>query len=120
MKMLWDALAGLAAGALTGLGVGGGGLLMLYMTTKALGGLDQHMAQGVNLWYYLPAAGASLVTHIRERNVDWKVVLPAVAGGLVTSALGAWLSHLVDAELLRRLFGGLLLYIGVRELFAKK
>lgn len=118
MKMVGDGLAGLAAGALTGLGVGGGGLLMLYMTT--LGGLEQHMAQGVNLFYYLPAAGASLVTHIRQRNVDWKVVLPAVAGGLLSAALGAWLSHLVDAGLLRKLFGALLLYIGVRELFGKK
>jgi len=117
MNALWDGLAALLAGALTGLGVGGGGLLMLYMTT--LGGLEQHMAQGINLLNYLPTAGASLITHIKTHTVAWKMVLPAVAGGLITAALGSWLSHQIDVALLRKLFGGLLLIVGVRELFGK-
>ena len=117
MSALWDGLAALLAGALTGLGVGGGGLLMVYMTT--LGGLEQLKAQGINLMYYLPAAGAALVTHIREHTVDRKTLWPAIAGGLVSAALGAWLSHMIDTALLRKLFGALLLVVGVRELFGK-
>ena len=115
--MLLDGLAAAAAGVLTGLGVGGGGLLMVYMTTW--GGLEQLMAQGINLLYYLPTAGAALSTHVRERTVDWKTALPAIVGGLISAGLGACISHFVDAALLQKLFGVLLLYVGVSELFAK-
>ncbi|MDR3206990.1 MAG: TSUP family transporter [Oscillospiraceae bacterium] len=118
MRALLDGLAGALAGVLTGFGVGGGGLLMIYMTS--LGGLEQYVAQGVNLWYYLPAAGGSLIFHIRARTIDAKTVWPAVAGGLASAALGAFLAGLVDTNLLRKLFSLLLLYVGLRELIAKK
>jgi uncharacterized membrane protein YfcA len=118
MRTLLDALAGALAGVLTGVGVGGGGPLMIYMTS--LGGLEQYTAQGVNLWYYLPAAGGSLIFHIRERAIDKKIVWPAVAGGLAGAAPGAFLAGLADTNLLRKLFSLLLLYVGVRELLSKK
>ena len=40
-------LAGLAAGVLSGFGVGGGTLLLIYMTVFA--GMPQTLAQGINL-----------------------------------------------------------------------
>ena len=41
------ALAGAAAGVLSGLGVGGGSLLLIYMTSFT--GVPQTLAQGINL-----------------------------------------------------------------------
>ena len=57
-------LAGGATGILSAFGIGGGSLLLIYLTSFAA--LDQHQAQGINLLYFLPAAAAALqqeVTH---------------------------------------------------------
>ena len=48
------------------------------------------------------------------------LALPAVAAGLAGTALAAWCARALDVGLLRRFFGGYLLYIGLREMFRKK
>ncbi len=110
-------LAGAAAGVLSAFGVGGGTLLLLYLS--AFAGLPQAQAQGINLLYFLPAAGASLPAHFRNGYVEKSVLLPAIAAGLAAAALGAWWATGLDTGLLRRCFGGFLILIGLRELFAR-
>ena len=56
---LLPALAGLVCGVLSGLGIGGGTLLMVWMT--AICGLEQRTAQGINLLYFLPTAVCALI-----------------------------------------------------------
>ncbi len=117
MTALFGALAGALAGVLTGFGVGGGSLLMIFMTTVAH--IEQHMAQGINLFYFLPTASAALVTHCKEKQVCRRILLPAILAGLCSAAVGAFLAQLIDKDLMRKLFGVLLLYVGGRELFSK-
>ena len=111
------ALAGAATGVLSGFGVGGGSLLLIYMTTFA--GVPQTLAQGVNLLYVLPAAATALPAHLKNGYVEKKALLPAIAAGLVCSALAAWAATALDVEVLRKCFGGFLILIGLRELFQK-
>ncbi len=111
-------IAGLLTGILSGFGVGGGTLLLIYLTTWA--GMDQHLAQGINLLYFLPAAATALPSHIKNGYVDKSVALPAILAGLAGTAGAAWLATSLDVDLLRRLFGGYLLVIGFRELLRKK
>ena len=102
-------LVGAATGVLSGFGVGGGTLLLVYMTTLA--GLDQHLAQGINLLYFLPTAGASLIGHIRNQLIDYKVFLwTAIPGVLATIASSIFLGTL-DITWVRRIFGLFLLFI---------
>jgi uncharacterized membrane protein YfcA len=54
MRFAISALAGLAAGIISAWGIGGGSLLIIYMTVFA--GLSQQTAQGVNLLYFLPTS----------------------------------------------------------------
>ena len=110
-------LAGAAAGVLSGFGVGGGTLLLIYMT--AFAGVEQTLAQGINLLYFLPTAATALPSHIKNGFVVWRAALPAVAAGLLGTALAAWAATALDVALLRRLFGAFLLYIGVTELFRR-
>ena len=117
MGWLLPLLAGTATGILSGFGVGGGTLLLIYMTTFA--GVPQNLAQGVNLLYFLPAAATALPTHIKNGYIDGKTVWPAALAGLASTALAAWLATGLDVELLRRCFGGFLLVVGLRGLFAK-
>lgn len=111
------ALAGAATGVLSGFGVGGGSLLLIYMTSFA--GVPQTLAQGVNLLYFLPAAATALPAHLKNDYVEKKALLPAIAAGLVCSALAAWAATALDVEVLRKCFGGFLILIGLRELFQK-
>lgn len=111
------ALAGAATGVLSGFGVGGGSLLLVYMTSFA--GVPQTLAQGVNLLYFLPAAATALPAHLKNGYVEKKALLPAIAAGLVCSALAAWAATALDVEVLRKCFGGFLILIGLRELFQK-
>ena len=110
-------LAGAATGVLSGFGVGGGTLLLVYMTLFA--GLEQPLAQGINLLYFLPAAALALPAHIKNGYIEKKVLFPAILAGLCTAALCAWLATGLDTGLLRKLFGGFLVLIGLGELFGK-
>ena len=68
-------LVGAATGVLSGFGVGGGTLLLVYMTTLA--GLDQHLAQGINLLYFLPAGLTALPAHLKNGYVEKGLLFPA-------------------------------------------
>ena len=118
MSWLPALLAGAAAGVLSGFGVGGGTLLLLYLT--AFAEVEQHLAQGINLVYFLPAAAAALPSHIKNGYVDRSAALPAILTGLATAGLCAWAASGLDTGLLRRCFGGFLLVVGLRELFRKR
>lgn len=110
-------LAGAATGVLSGFGVGGGSLLLIYMTSFA--GLPQNLAQGVNLLYFLPTAATALPSHIRNGYIARPALLPAILAGLAGTALAAWGATALDVDILRKCFGGFLLVIGLRELFRK-
>lgn len=110
-------LVGTLTGILSGFGVGGGSLLLIYLTTFA--GFAQHEAQGINLLYFLPAALAALPSHLKNNYVERHTVIPAVAFGLVCSGIAAFCSNHLDMFLMRKLFGVFLLIIGLWELFRK-
>lgn len=111
-------LAGLICGVLSGLGVGGGTLLMVWMT--AVAGVAQKSAQGINLLYFLPTAACALLFHIKNRLIRPRVVLPAILAGCVSAAGAAAVAAAMDTGLLRRLFGGFLIVVGVTELFSRQ
>ena len=100
---------GTATGILSAWGVGGGTLLLLVMTLFL--GVDQRTAQGINLLYFLPTAGAGLL--------DKQALRQAIPWGVATAALGAWCATAMDTELLRRPFGVYLLVMGVITLIKK-
>ena len=97
------------------MGIGGGTLLVLYLTTI----LDtaQHTAAGINLLYFLGCAPSSLVMHIKERRVVWNVALWTAASGAVTALAASLLAPDPTPDWLRRGFGVLLLSIGLREVW---
>ena len=110
-------LAGAAAGVLSGFGVGGGSLLLVYMT--AFAGVEQKLAQSINLLYFLPAALLALPSHIKNRYLYIPALLPAICTGLLCAIPAAQLAAGMDDVLLRRLFGVFLIVLGVREIFSR-
>ena len=111
-------LVGGATGVLSGFGVGGGTLLLVYMT--AFAGVEQHLAQGINLLYFLPAGLMALPAHVKNGYIEKPVLLPAIGAGLASAALSAWAATAIDVALLKKFFGGFLIVIGLMELFGMK
>ena len=118
MKLLAGILAGAVCGVLSGFGIGGGSLLMIWMT--AVCSMEQQAAQSINLLYFLPTAGTALIFHFKNKQICKKAILPAALCGCAAAAGGAFLANWIDTELLRRLFGGFLIIVGLSELFKKK
>lgn len=101
-------------GFLAGLGVGGGSLLMLWLTLVA--GMDYTVARIVNLLFFLPSALVSTLYHSKQGTVDIKKILPAIIAGCAAAALFTFIGRKVDTGILKKFFGGLLLITGIREL----
>ena len=108
---------GTALGFLTGLGVGGGSLLMVWLT--AVLGMNTLTARSVNLLFFLPGAAAAVFFRRRQGMIQWKKILPPAIAGCVTAALCSRLSTVVDNSVFQKAFGVLLIAAGLREVFWK-
>ncbi len=104
-------------GFLAGLGIGGGSLLVLWLTLVL--GMDHPEARILNLMFFIPSAIITCLFRWKQGVLDYKKVLPAVVAGCIAAALCSWITRFLDIELLKKLFGGLLLITGIRELFYK-
>ncbi len=118
MKWFLSLAVGVITGIISGFGIGGGSLLVLYLT--AVAGITQRTAGGINLLYFIGCAPSALIGHIRNKNIQWQSVLWCSVGGIITAVPVSLLSANMDTDLLRRLFGLILLYVGIREIRTKE
>lgn len=117
MTGVWTGcMAGFLAGFIGGLGLGGGGVLVLFLTLFA--GIGQLRAQGINLAFFIPVGLFALVFHIRNHLVDFKAACPAILLGLGGAVLGSVLASHLGGQTIGKLFGILLLALGAWEVFA--
>ena len=97
--------------AVAAMGLGGGTVLMLYLSLFS--SLPQPQLQ--DLLLFLPAAALSLFLHRKNGLVQTKLLTPCILGGLLGAIGGSLLSNWIDPGALRKGFGLFLLVIGLRE-----
>lgn len=114
MRLWFSALVALLIAALSGMGVGGGGLFVIYLSL--LTDTPQLAAQGMNLLFFLFSSGASMVIHLQKRRILWWAVGWMILLAIPSSLLGTLLSSLVSQSLLRKIFGGMLVTAGILSL----
>lgn len=110
-------IVGTVLGFLAGLGTGGGSLLILWLTLVL--GMEPSTARTINLLFFLPAAIVSTLFRWKQGRVDLKKLLPAIIAGCICAAVFALIGMNLDLTMLKKLFGGMLLATGCRELFQK-
>lgn len=110
-------LAGFLSGALGAMGLGGGGILIIYLTLFE--NMNQALAQGINLIFFIPGALIALIYYTKKHMIDYKLILPAIITGLLGAASGSFLSGILDGYILSKLFAALLLLMGLKQLFFK-
>jgi uncharacterized membrane protein YfcA len=110
-------IIGLVSGIVSGMGIGGGTILIpaLVIFIKP----EQHVAQSINLLFFVPTAITALVIHIRNKSIDFKTSLPIMIFGLVGAYMGARLALSVSGLTLKKVFGVFLLIVGCYEMFRK-
>ncbi len=108
-------LAGLFSGVLSGMGIGGGTILIPALTLFS--GISQHTAQGVNLLYFIPTAAIALFIHRKNHQLLFKLAIPVVLFGILGAAGGAFLALKLKSDLLRKLFGIFLFLMGAYEVY---
>ena len=104
-------------GFLSGIGIGGGSLLILWLTMILK--IPVAEARTMNLLFFIPSALAACCFRWRQGSLALKKLLPAMISGCVCALLTAALSPGIPHETIRKLFGGLLIITGIRELLYK-
>ena len=104
---------GSLAGAANGLFGAGGGLFVVPLLTGWLH-MDQRKAFATSLGIILPLTVVSLVVYGFRGGLDVLTAIPYLLGGLVGGYIGGKCFHRIPLIWLRRIFGVLILYGGVR------
>ena len=102
-------------GFLAGLGVGGGSLLMLWLTSVM--NMAYGTAKTVNLLFFLPTALIATLFHKKQGSIKICKILPAIIYACIAAAVFSYIGKHMDTSLLKKLFGGILILTGLRELF---
>lgn len=106
-----DFLVSCGVALLSGLGVGSGGLLVVFLTEYC--DVGQLFAQGVNLIFFIFSSGASTAVNLRARNICYGAVTVMSVGGTVGAIVGALVASALAPDLLRIGFGAMLLIGGI-------
>ena len=108
-------LIGTLLGFLSGLGIGGGSLLILWLTLVI--GTEHAAARIINLLFFIPSALIASIFRWHQGTLKIKQLLPAIISACLCAGFFSWLGKEMDISLLKKLFGTLLLFTGLRELF---
>lgn len=118
LESLWIAIpVATVLGFLSGLGTGGGSLLILWLTMAL--DMSQPVARSINLMFFIPSAVIACLFRWRQGSFDLKKILPAIIAGSASAFLFSQLGSRLELDLLKKLFGALLIFTGIRELTYK-
>ena len=99
-------IAGFLSGMIGAMGMGGGGVLLIYLT--AFAHVPQLKAQGINLISFLPTGLLATVIYAVKKQM-W-------CGGAVAAAGGYLLAKFIETALLSKIFAVFLVTFGLYQL----
>lgn len=118
MNIIILVLIGLFSGIISGMGIGGGTILI--PTLSIFLDYGQKSAQNINLLYFIPTAIIALITHTKNNNIEKNILSKIIIFGLIGAILGSLVVLNINSVILKKLFGGFLIIMGLSEIFKKK
>ena len=113
--MSWTALAaGLLSGIIGAMGLGGGAVLIIYLSVFT--DMPQLKSQGINLLFFIPIAAAAVAVYGFKKQIKWKLAAEIAVWGLIGTAGGLLLTDFLGGDITAKIFGGVLIVIGIGEL----
>lgn len=107
-------IVGIVTGFLAAIGVGGGSILILWLTIVLQ--TPPEIARSINLLFFLPTAAIACICRIKQGTLQLRNSLPAILAGCFAALLFGSVAPLINTALLKKGFGVLLLFAGLREL----
>lgn len=111
-------IAGLLSGIIGAMGLGGGAVLIIYLSVFT--NTEQMTAQGINLLFFIPTAICAVAVYAVKHQIKWKLTLKIAAWGVVGVFLGLALAGILGGRITAKLFGAMLVVMGIPGIFAKK
>lgn len=106
---------GIISGIVTGLGMGGGTILILLLSLFME--MEQHIAQATNLIFFIPTSLAAIVINLKQKNVDLKLAFIISIFGIIGAIIGAIVSENLSSENLRKYFAMFIMLIAFYEVY---
>lgn len=100
---------------LMGMGIGGAGFLVIYLTMVL--GYGQVIAQGTNLLFFAIASLFAIVVHIFKRKIKLGQVLILSAFGSLGAFITSHIANMVDPKIPKIILGILLIFSGSTTIF---
>ena len=110
-----EILTGFISGIISGIGMGGGTILILCLSIFL--GIDQKMAQATNLIFFIPTSIAAIYVNIKSKNVNFKIAKIIIFWGIIGAIIGATMAQKIEVVCLRKLFGFFLAIIAIHEIY---
>ena len=105
-------VGGLAAGLL---GIGGGAVFVPGLVIIV--GTEQVVAQGISLTVIIATAAVAAARHRHNRTIDYGVARWTAVPAVGLAVVGALVATEIDGDILRRIFGTVLLIVSARMVY---
>ncbi|MCI8833655.1 MAG: sulfite exporter TauE/SafE family protein [Clostridia bacterium] len=109
-------IIGIISGIVTSLGLGGGAILIIGLTLFL--GIEQRIAQSVNLIFFIPTAITAIILNSKRKIIKWKTAIPVIIASGVSAGIGANLATQINTLVLKKMFGGFLGIIAIYEIYS--
>ena len=110
-----EILTGIIAGSISGLGMGGGTILILVLSNFL--GIEQHIAQATNLVFFIPTAISAIIINLKKKLINLKLSLIIILSGVIGTIIGSEIAISLNATNLKKYFGIFLLLISINEIY---
>lgn len=105
----------LISGIVSGLGMGGGTILIILLVLFQ--NVPQHIAQGTNVIFFIPTAIIACITNYKQKIIDFKNSKTIIIAGIIGAIAGAMITKNIDSTRLKKYFGIFLLILQAYEVF---
>lgn len=114
-KYAFCALAGLAAGSVTGLFGAGGGMILVPLLTQ-LTDMDEDAVFPASVSVILPVCLICLLFRSQGNGLPWQQAYPYLIGSGIGGVAAGFIGNRIPVKWLHRLLGAMILWGGVRYL----
>ena len=111
-----EVFTGIISGIVSGLGMGGGTILILIFTIFL--NIEQHIAQATNLIFFIPTAIIAIYINKKQKLLDMKTGMIIGISGIFGAVIGSIISNKLDSQNLTRYFGIFLVIITIHEIYS--
>lgn len=111
-----EGLTGVISGAISGMGMGGGTILITILVCFL--GIDQKVAQAVNLVFFIPTSIVATIVNIKNKEINWKLAVPISILGAIGAFIGAYIATKIEVSNLRKMFAIFLIFIAIFEVYS--